>query len=172
MQARETSFDFDDFFRANYPRIARAVARVVGDRDRAEDIAVEAFWKLSREPRAQAENPGGWLYRTAVRLGLNELRHAERRRRYERLAAIVRRVPTPEEHHAAAEECRQVRTVLALLDPRQAEMLLLRSSGLSYAEVGAALELNPASVGTLLSRAQQSFRKEYLKRYGPQAARQ
>jgi RNA polymerase sigma-70 factor (ECF subfamily) len=46
--------------------------------------------------------------------------------------------------------------------------LLLRSNGLSYEEVANALELNPASVGTLLSRAQQAFRKEYIKRYGEQ----
>jgi len=58
--------------------------------------------------------------------------------------------------------------VLAALDSRQAELLLLRSSGLSYEEVAAALDLNPASVGTLLSRAQQSFRKEFIKRYGEQ----
>ena len=52
--------------------------------------------------------------------------------------------------------------MLGALDPRQAELLLLRGSGLSYAELAAALELNPASVGTLLSRAQQAFRKEYI----------
>ena len=39
----------------------------------------------------------------------------------------------------------------AALDSRQAELLLLRGSGLSYAEVAAALELNPSSVGTLLT---------------------
>jgi len=27
--------------------------------------------------------------------------------------------------------------------------------------------VNPTSVGTLVSRAQQAFRKEYVKRYGP-----
>jgi RNA polymerase sigma-70 factor (ECF subfamily) len=56
--------------------------------------------------------------------------------------------------------------VLASLDARQAELLLLRSNELSYAEVAAALELNPSSVGTLISRAQQAFRKEYVGRYG------
>ena len=32
--------------------------------------------------------------------------------------------------------------------------------------LAAALELNPASIGTLLTRAQDAFRKEYIKRYG------
>jgi RNA polymerase sigma-70 factor (ECF subfamily) len=58
--------------------------------------------------------------------------------------------------------------VLAALDARQAELLVLRSGGLSYTEIAAALEMNPASVGTLLARAQQAFRKEFVQRYGEQ----
>ena len=38
-------------------------------------------------------------------------------------------------------------------------MLLLRFNGLSYAEVAAALGLNPASIGTLISRAPQNFKR-------------
>jgi RNA polymerase sigma-70 factor (ECF subfamily) len=52
------------------------------------------------------------------------------------------------------------------MNAQQAEILLLRGNGLSYQEVASTLGLNPASVGTLLSRAQRAFRKEYLKRYG------
>jgi len=52
--------------------------------------------------------------------------------------------------------------------PRQAELLLLRSDGHSYDELAGSLSLNPASVGTLLSRAKQAFRKEYVKRYSEQ----
>jgi RNA polymerase sigma-70 factor (ECF subfamily) len=39
---------------------------------------------------------------------------------------------------------------------------------LTYAELAAALNLNPASVGALLARAGQAFKKEYVKRYGEQ----
>src|SRR5882762_6969848 len=60
----------------------------------------------------------------------------------------------------------RVRFVLSIIEPRQAAFLLLRSQGFSYDEVASTLNLNPASVGTLLSRAQQAFRKEYIKRYG------
>jgi RNA polymerase sigma-70 factor (ECF subfamily) len=160
------SFDFEAFFRAHYERIARVIARVVGDRSIAEDLAAEALWKLWRTPRAQGENAGGWLYRTAVRMGLNELRSGRRRLQYESLAGDPPRLPTPEEVHAAEQERDQVRRILAGLPERQAELLILRSSGLTYCELAAALGLNPASVGTLIGRAQQAFRKEYLKQYG------
>jgi RNA polymerase sigma-70 factor (ECF subfamily) len=159
-------FDFEVFFHDHYGRIARVVARVVGDHARAEDLASEAFWKLWRTPRAQGENAGGWLYRTAVRLALNDLRGGQRRQRYESLAGNPAHLPTPEEAHAAEEEREQVRQVLGTLRDRQAELLILRASGLTYDELADALQLNPASVGTLVSRAQQAFRKEYLKQYG------
>ena len=166
MESREVSFDFEAFFRAHYARAARAVARVTGDPARAEDLAAEAFWKLWRTPQAHGDMAAGWLYRTAVRLALNELRGRERRGRYERLSGIGEAVSTPEEVHAAAEERDQVRAVLAHLDEREAELLLLRASGLRYTEVADALEINPASVGTLIARAQRAFRKEYVDRYG------
>jgi len=166
VEIQADSFDFEAFFHAHYERIARVVARVVGDHGRAEDLAAEAFWKLWRTPQVHGESAGGWLYRTAVRLGLNELRSGRRRVRYEALAGVPPDSLTPEEVHAAAEERDQVRQTLAVLRDRQAELLILRSSGLSYDELAAALGLNPGSVGTLIARAQQAFRKEYIKLYG------
>jgi RNA polymerase sigma-70 factor (ECF subfamily) len=161
-----SQFDIETIFRAQYERIARVVERVVRDHGRAEEIAVEAFLKLWRNEQAQGEKAEGWLYRTAVRLALDELRRQTRRTRYERMLGFVRGTPTPEEIHAVTEEQERVRLVLSTIEPRQAEFLLLRSHDLSYDEVASALELNPASIGTLLSRAQQAFRKEYVKRYG------
>jgi len=166
METSEPAFDFERFFHAHYARTARAIARITGDSARAEDLAVEAFWKLWRTPRAHGEKAGGWLYRTAVRLGLNELRGSRRRSRYESLGESAAPAASPEQQHAAAEEREQVRRVLSHIESRDAELLLLRGGGFSYAEIASALELNPGSVGTLLGRARQSFRKEYLKHYG------
>ena len=163
----DDTFDFETFFHVHYDRIARAVARVVGDPARAEEIAVEALWKFWRNPKAaQAGRATGWLYRTAVRMAIDELRKEARRIRNESRQAIRPVGQTPEEAHAAEEERNRVRLVLASLSPRQAELLLLRSRDLSYADVAAALSLNPSSVGTLISRAQQAFRKEYVTQYG------
>jgi RNA polymerase sigma-70 factor (ECF subfamily) len=161
-------FDLEAVFAAQYARIARVIAKVIRDPARAEELAVEAFLKLSRTPRAQAARVEGWLYRTAVRLGLDELRRQTRRGRIEPMAGLVRPSPTPEQLHSAQQEQDRVRQVLAALEPRQAEMLLLRSEDLSYEQLAAALDLNPASVGTLLSRAQAAFRKEYIRKYGEQ----
>jgi RNA polymerase sigma-70 factor, ECF subfamily len=169
MSASVAPFDLEALFRSQYGRVARIIARVVRDPARAEDLAVEVFLKLWRNPKAHGEKVEGWLYRVALRAGLDELRRQTRRARYEGLLGLVRakRAPvTPEELHLATEEQDRVRFVLSIIEPRQAEFLLLRSQGFSYDEVASTLNLNPASVGTLLSRAQQAFRKEYIKRYG------
>jgi len=160
------SLDLEALFRAQFDRIARIVARVVRDPARAEELAVEAFVKLWRKPQVDTPRAEAWLYRTAVRLGLDELRRQTRRARYEGVIGFARGAPTPEEIHSANEEQDRVRKILSILDPRQAELLLLRSHDFSYSEVAAALDLHPASLGTLLARAQQSFRKEYIKRHG------
>lgn len=166
MNETEAPLDVETVFRAQYERIARIIAMVIRDPARAEELAVEVFVKFWSNQRVQRENAEGWLYRVAVRTGLNELRSQTRRMRNERLLGFVRRALTPEEIRVTTEEQERVRSVLAVIEPRQAELLLLRSHGLTYEEVASALALNPASVGTLLSRAQYAFRKEYTKRHG------
>lgn len=158
-------FDIETIFHAQYQRIARIIAGVTRDPARAEELAVEVFLKWSRSPNAQGENAEGWLYRVAVRIGRNELRRRTRRSRYESLFDFVRGTPTPEELLSARQEQQRVDVVLSVIEPRHAELLLLRGQGLTYDELASTLELNPGSIGTFLSRAQQAFRKEYLKRY-------
>jgi RNA polymerase sigma factor (sigma-70 family) len=162
--------DLESSFHTYYKRLARIIARLIRDTARAEELAVDVLLKWSRNPRAQGDWAEAWLHRTAVRSALNELRRAARRARYERLFGVAsvrtKRIETPEETHATTEAAEQVRTVLRAIRRRHAELLVLRSHGLTYAELASSLGVNPASVGTLLARAQQAFRKEYVKRYG------
>lgn len=157
----------DAIFRAHYERIARVIGRVIHDQARAEELAVEVFLKWWRNPRSHGEQAEGWLYRTSVREALDELRRQARRSRFERLFHVIREPPpTPEHLYAVNIEQQRVRTVLGVLNRRHAELLLLRSQGLSYQEIAVSLQVNPGYAGSLVSRAQQAFRKEYLKRYG------
>lgn len=164
----DTRAETERIFRKHYARLARVLAKVIGDPGRAEELAVEVCLKWSAAKRAPGENAERWLYRAAVQTGLNEVRRRMRRSRYERLVSLVRRpaIPTPEELATSRQEQQRVRHVLAVMDGRKAELLLLRSEGSSYQELAQTLGLNAASVGTLLGRAQEAFRKEYTQRYG------
>jgi len=166
MTEQSAPLDFSELFHANYARIARVIARVVQDQARAEELAAEVFWKFWRNPAIQNGNPAGWLYRTGVRMGLDELRRQNRRRRYEKLLVLFGTAPTPEHLLSEEQEQQQVRRVLSTLKVRDSSLLVLQSDGLSYLEMAEILHLNETSIGTLLRRAQQAFRKEYVKRYG------
>jgi RNA polymerase sigma-70 factor, ECF subfamily len=166
----DAGVDLETIFLAQYGRVARVIAGITKDPARAEELAVEVFLKWERTPAARGEGAEGWLHRTAVRAGLDELRRKTIRSRYERLIGFLgqgkNRTSLPEELYLAQERERKVRSVLGAMNPRQAEMLLLRGNDFTYEELAAALNLNPASVGTLLSRALAAFRKEFIQRYG------
>jgi len=184
--ARETAHDarpaertadsqFERVFVEQYPRILNVLVRLVGERAEAEDLALETFWRLwlkghppgrSRPTGSRADdNLGGWLYRVATHLGLNALRARGRRARYEQAAGQAvpgqHRPDDPAEAYAAQETREAVRRVLADMETRQAQLLLLRHAGLSYEELAAAVGVAPGSVGTLLARAEREFEKRY-----------
>jgi RNA polymerase sigma factor (sigma-70 family) len=164
-QINAAPFDFDSLFHAQYVQIARVINRILGDPSRAEDLAVEVFCKLLQTHRAQTPEVNGWLYRTAVRKALDELRRRARRQKYETLFSRLR-ITSTELPASVGDQQDRVRTTLAALNKRCAEMLVLRAEGFSYQDIAETLHLNSASVGTLVSRAQENFRKEYINRYG------
>jgi len=68
--------DFNTLFTNGYRRLARLLYRVTGDTGRAEEAASEAFWRLHSKPPAAETNLEGRLYRTGVRLALDQLKGA------------------------------------------------------------------------------------------------
>jgi RNA polymerase sigma-70 factor (ECF subfamily) len=153
---------FDQLFQAHWERVYAVVFRIVGDPAEAEDLALEAFWKLYRA--AWVDNPTGWLYRVATNLALNALRDGDRRADYERKAGKIRLQASgvnPADEAERAEQRAQVRQVLGEMKPRAAKILVLRYSGLSYKQIAAAVRVSPNSVGTLLSRAEETFERRY-----------
>jgi RNA polymerase sigma factor (sigma-70 family) len=60
------------------------------------------------------------------------------------------------------EEHLLTRQALAKMNPRRAEMLVLRYSGMSYKDIAKSRGVSPTSVGPLLLRAEREFEKVYL----------
>ena len=168
MQAGDAAgaFDFEGVFSAHYRRVARVILRIVQDPSRAEELAVEVFWKLWRHAPAQGPHSIPWLYRTAARVAVDELRARARRERRERWFGFSAPSGDPERAREVAEERSRVHAVVATLRSQDAQMIALRAEGFSYEEIAQALKLKPASVGTMLRRAHETFRKEYVRRYG------
>lgn len=157
--------DLDTVFRRDYQLVVGVAARVLGSRDHAEDVAQEVFLSFGRSsvPAGEAR---GWLCVAAAHTALNLLRTGRRRLSREEAAgaatdgAVVADVA---EVVVTLEERARVRSALARLPRTQAVALVLRHSGLSYADVGAALGLSPSSVGTTVRRAESALRRELIR---------
>ena len=135
----------------------------------AEDAAQEAFlsaWKALPRFRMDAKF-STWLYRLTVNAATDVLR---RRRKEpdslddaERPVQAADRTDTPEEAAQRAERRTMVRRAIGALSENHRQILLLREvTGLSYEEIGAALELSPGTVRSRLARARKELREELL----------
>jgi RNA polymerase sigma-70 factor (ECF subfamily) len=153
---------FEALFRAEYARVAGIANRVLMDQHEAEDVAQEVFVDFHRLHSASAQYAPAWLHRAAAHAALNRLRGSRRRQKREvaQAAEATDRVLDPQKLFEVSEDRRQVREALARLAPKPAAVLVLRASGLSYAEVAQALGVGIGQVGTLLRRAEASLRKE------------
>lgn len=152
--------DLEQVFRADYARVVGIAARVLGSRNQAEDVAQEVFLAFGRST-VPAEQAGGWLAVAAAHTALNLLRTGRRRTAREEHAGSAGTVePDVAEAVITRDETRQVRGALGRLPRKQAVAVVLRHSGLTYAEVAAALDMSPGSVGTTVRRAESALRKE------------
>jgi RNA polymerase sigma factor (sigma-70 family) len=162
----DTSFHqrFVELFDAEFHRVFRCLDRLSGDPELAADVAQDAFVRLYRRG-SLPDAPTAWLISVAMNLFRNErARHARRRRlltveRGER--AMAEPVPSPHDAAAAGESRDRVRAALDRLAERERQLLLLRAEGYAYADIARALQLNEASVGTLLARAKRAFRQAW-----------
>ena len=161
----EGAIDFEALFQEHWARLCRLLYSIVGDMDEAQDLVLEAFLQLHQRPPRDANNLSGWLYRVASNRGLNALRARQRRQHYEGQAGVEALESDGLDDPAAAlerqEDRDRVRGTLAKMKPRSAQILMLRHSGLSYAEIAASIDVAPSSVGTLLARAEREFEKSY-----------
>jgi RNA polymerase sigma factor (sigma-70 family) len=153
---------FDRLFAEEYTRVVAIARRVVGDAVAAEDVAQDVFLALHRrfgdDPGAAAS---GWLHAAAAHTALNTVRGDRRRTaREERFASDTLVGADPAALLEAAETRRAVRAALSRVPRRHATVLVLRYSGLSYAEIATAIGIGVNGVGTRLRRAEACLRKE------------
>jgi RNA polymerase sigma-70 factor (ECF subfamily) len=160
--------DLEEVFRAHYARVVAVAARVLGARHSAEDVAQEVFLSFGRSS-VPADQASGWLTVAATHTALNLLRSGRRRSAREEVAGDGPTVvPDVADIVITREERSSVRAALSRLPHKQAAALVLRHSGLSYAEVATALDMNPASVGTTVRRAESHLLEELNRHASPE----
>jgi RNA polymerase sigma factor (sigma-70 family) len=149
------SDEFEALYESTYTAVVRFLYRKVWDAERAEDLAQEVFVRaLAHRP----EKPRAWVFAVAANLARDEARAAVRRKRHLTLlkgdpVAQPAFEPSAEDRVERDEEIAAVQDALAVLTPRDREILLLWDAGLSYPEIAAQTGLALGAVGTTLARA-------------------
>ena len=151
---------FESFFRSHYRPVVRLAQGVVGDSQRAQDVAQDVFLAAYRRFPGDYEQATGWVRVAAVHTALNLLRGERRRDQRQLLVPAGGSLPGPEEAVIEREAGAELRRVLRRLPRRSAAVLVMRHGGMSYLEIAEALGVKVGHVGTLLRRAESALRKE------------
>ena len=165
--------DIERLFRSYHAGLVRYLARRLGDRDWAEDVAQETFVRAMRQEQLTSER--SWLFAVATNLVRDQARTDDRRRKHlEQLAAEARAAELEAPETTALERAQDAalaRRALEQLAERDRNALLMREEGLDYQEIASALELSPGSVGTTLARARRRLAEAYEALQAEQAGR-
>jgi RNA polymerase sigma-70 factor (ECF subfamily) len=156
-------------------RLINIFAQLTGDRTAAEDLAQDAFLRIYRarhgyQPTARFST---WVFRIAQNLASNNRRQKGRRKEVPLKPTESGALSTRPHQHTPKEksalmparqldrgELREhVRVAVASLNDRQKMALLLHKfEEMSYDDIAETMELTPAAVKSLLSRARENLR--------------
>ena len=167
--------DWDDIIDREGPAVWRTVCRLLTHRADAEECFQETFvaalelWR--RQPVRSAR---AVLQRLATARAVDRLRQRYRTRVHhnegdDSVGRAVDHSPSPPDRAAAVELAESLRTALAELPPKQADVFCLHClDGFSYREVADALDMSVDDVGVTLHRARAKLREALGGQHGQQ----
>lgn len=146
------------------------IARYIGDRNSAEDIAQEVFLKVFKvandyKPQAKFRT---WLFTIATNLCLNEIRSNKSRPQFVDLSELCEAGSSfvtsdafsPEKAAENSELSTAIRKALSILPENQRIAILLRQyNDFSYGEISKIMGLSISAVESLIHRARQNLKK-------------
>ena len=165
---------FEELFSRYRGRIRSYVSGIIGDSDRAEDIAQEVFISVLRRLR-DTERPivfRPWVYRIAKNACIDELRRArhshevipleqQRESAYE-VADLFSSTPGPDAAVESKQQLEDLRGAFRGVSELHHRILVLRElEGLSYSEIGDRLGMSRPVVESTLFRARRRLAEEY-----------
>lgn len=128
----------EDIYRENYPIVYGYLLSLCGDIPLAEDLAAETFFKAFLHPRRYDGQCklSTWLCTIGRNLYINERKRQSR----SRLAAHLSAEPDPEELLLEKEQIAQMYRTTQQLDPPYNQVFFMRLEGLSFRQIGEAMD--------------------------------
>jgi RNA polymerase sigma factor (sigma-70 family) len=151
--------DFASFYRATLAPLRRYLGRLLGNKTEAQDLAHDAYARVyaAMEGR-QIEQPKAFLFTTARRLAINQLKRRQIAPVRESDGKIIELTPSDrpgvERVVMARQEWENLEIAIAALPPGcRAVLLLCKVEHLSHAEIGAKLGIAISTVEKQHARA-------------------
>ncbi len=160
-----SSGDMDDeyawFFRAEFPSVVRTACLILQDRDRAEEVAQDAFMRLHLHWTrvSRYERPDAWVRRVAIRLATRVARRDRRRPVLESGATVTGR------DDGSGTDPDLMRAVAELPMRQRVAVVLFYLEDRPLPEVAHVLDCSTGAAKTLLHRA----RMHLARRLGEEA---
>lgn len=167
---------FEQLVLDNQNKVYSLAFRMVNDREEAADLAQEAFLKVWQGlPSFQGESSfSTWVYRLTTNLCIDYIRKQKRRQGIEPVASLddlesgigepVDWEQDPHRHVERGELHVALARALQVLPDHHRQILVMRElSGLSYQEIGQALELDLGTVKSRIARARKGLQKILLR---------
>lgn len=157
LQAGEVTA-LDEVLQEYWQPLVSYAAGLLGDHDRAEDVAQEAMLRLwnRRDEWTPSPDLRAFLYQITRNLALTD---RDREAARERRRAVARREPripgpTPLEVLEGSALRARIKALVDTLPPRQREVFILaRYHGQSYREIAEIMEVSPQTVANQMSSA-------------------
>jgi RNA polymerase sigma-70 factor (ECF subfamily) len=167
--------ELEILFREQHARIFRTAYRVTGNAVDAEDVLQNVFLRLIRggETYDIKNNPEAYLQRAAVNASLDLIRGRTRSKSIAladlETEPVGNKSQNPETLQADRELAKLIRSAVARLGEKSAEMFVLRYyEGFENREIAEMLGTTQMVVGVMLHRARARMRKEigqYLEKH-------
>jgi len=155
-------------------RLTSAVVRLVGDRDKAEDIVQETFLRVHKNAARYKTIArfSTWIYTIALNMAKNEIRNTKRRKTSSLWDIGLEKdgepsayeIPDNSERPDDVVERRNLRGLMERciqeLPPKYRTIIVLRDvEGLSYEEIAGILKLPEGTVKSRMNRARLRFKE-------------
>jgi len=139
-----------------YSSLVRYATRLTGCRDAAEDLVQEVFLRLYRELRHDKtiRDPKSWTLCVLRHEIGRRIRVQIRENTFQTSVDALERFPAePAPYDESSHDADELTRLLAVLTPREEEVVLLRMASMKYREIAERLGITVSSVNTLLARA-------------------
>lgn len=162
--------EFEQLFLEHHDLIYRAAYRITGNAEDAEDALQTLFLRLLRRecPPDIDKSPKAYLHRAAVNISLDIIKSKSRNVSTEDIEFDIQdHRPSADRERGGAEIQTWLRSALAELSPKTAEMFVLRHiEGYDNNEIAKMLGTSRGTVAVMLFRARLRLQKSIKKHLG------